>query len=162
MKRRPTAAPAVEPRTWSWLFPLPSRGLGQNARAHWSTRQLLTREYREEVVAVVQASGSRPWEPLSRAVLTLEARYNNGRDPQRVTDGATLRARDRYRPDDRDNVLGACKALIDALCVGPDVRTSAGVLAGDRDRHVEERVLPIVRGVPWAEEGIYVTVEEIG
>lgn len=154
-------APAVTPRTWSWLFPLPPRGLGQNARAHWSKKQRLTREYREEVVAVVQGSGDRPWEPLEHARLSIEARYCNGRNPRTVVDTATLRAWDRYRPVDRSNVRDACKALQDALCVGPDVRTSAGVLAGDRALQLEDGSTDIVTGVSWAEEGMYVTIEEV-
>jgi len=160
-----------KPAIYSWVFPLPPVhvtasgrrviALGGNARVHWRIRTSLVASYREEVVAVVQQSGKRPWEPLERARIHLEARYHNGRDPQAVTDAATIRASDRYRPSDRDNIRAACKPLIDALCAGTDPTRSAGVLAGDRALQLYESPLEVVTGVPWAEEGIYVVIEEM-
>jgi hypothetical protein len=157
--------------TYSYLFPLPPVhvtksgrrviGLGGNARVHWRIKAALTAAYREEVVAIVQSTGRRPWEPLERARIHIEARYHNGREPKVVTDAATLRALDRYRPADRDNIRAACKPLIDALCAGTDPTRSAGVLAGDRALQLYESPLEVVTGVAWAEEGIYVTIEEM-
>lgn len=60
-----------------------------------------------------------------------------------------------YRPLDGDNLIAACKGLIDGI-------VRAGLLADDRTKYLEPPVGCIVEVATPREEGLLVTIEEVG
>ncbi|CAB4166873.1 hypothetical protein UFOVP1383_10 [uncultured Caudovirales phage] len=150
-------------RSWSFLVPLPVQGLGQNARVHWAAKNRAVDAYRREVVLEVLGLTDRPWEPLDRVRVTLVARYQGTRGPSfaKTSTPEEIRALERYRPTDADNLIAACKPLIDALCVGADYELSACLVAGDKAKNVELATPRFETVSTWAEEGVFVTVEEL-
>lgn len=154
-------------RRWGFRAPLPPRGLGQNFRLDHIKRARLTREYRQEVVAAIHRDPEpRPWtEPLRRSAVLLTAAYSRSK-PKRNPDGTWpaeyMAWQDRYRPTDVDNLVAACKALIDALgCSGLAHEECAMLIAGDRAEQMELRKASIVEVADWRDEGVYVVIQEV-
>lgn len=142
--------------SFTFVLPLPLRGLGPNAREHWSTEARLTRAYAAECSAAIMAS-ERPAVPLTDAVLTTTARIWRGR-PRRNPDGSWPPwYRDhqlRQRPTDQDNLAGCLKAAVDSL-------VRCGVVADDQFAVLDQRAPRIERATHYEDECVVMTVVEV-
>jgi len=156
--------------TYRYLVPLPPRDLSPNRRKHGAQKAPVVAAYRAEVVTAIarqEQGAGRPAAPLDRAVVTLTAGYSSRR-PKREYDGAWpsgyMRWADRYRAADPDNLIAACKALIDALgCRSAAPGDAARLIVEDRYPHLTVQLgQPPIVGVPdWRDEGIFVEIAEV-
>lgn len=164
---------------YHYRLPLPPRGVGGNARDHWSGRARATREYRAECAEAYRAQGV-PDEPHERVHVAVEMRVCRKRvSPPRPGSGMSSQdwivwnqIADRYRPRDEGNVHDACKAALDALQPARWVEmkhihrtrfeAGAGVVVGDDSKHMTLDRPRLVEVQTFGEEGVFVTVEVQG
>ena len=151
---------------YRFRLPLPPKGTGMNARGHWSKRGT---SYRRDCADLMRTCPL-PDEPIAYARVTVSMAVCRRRPGKRSPGADVLAYHGAYRPLDRENFISAVKGAIDALQPYRSMTLSngkvrelhgAGVIAVDDEEHADISWLPIVTVPSFAEEGVFITVEEM-